>query len=390
MRKLLLLAVPAAALAVVATALGKGESSGATARPAAANAAQIACGRTRTIGLSAPITGPAASIGTQQLRWARFFVTRYNATHRNKLRLVEGDSQLPNTAEAIRVAERLSSNSRILGVVGPAGSQEVVASTAPLRNAGLAFVSGSATRTSLTTEGTRRGYFFRVVPNDDQQGPRVANFIRRNLRARRVVIVDDQEAYGLGLSDTVQRILRGAGLDVRRESVNVGAVSDFSSLVARIPATTQVVYTPWQLPPKVQAFGRQLRAAGKRARIFGSDGTFAPGVFTIVGSYMSFFPVDLSDRLVAAYRRSHGGKPEYFGVPTYVAVDVVARAIDRACRDGSATRAEVRRLVPRVRIPKGQSLLGFPVRFDRNGDLRRPANFGIYTIRAGGKYVRLA
>ena len=98
-----------------------------------------------------------------------------------------GDTQLPDTAQAIQVAERFASNSAILGVVGPAGSQEVQVSTAPLRSGRLAFVSGSATRTSLTTDGTRRGYFFRVVPNDDQQGPRVANYIRQTLRHARVV-----------------------------------------------------------------------------------------------------------------------------------------------------------------------------------------------------------
>ena len=96
-------------------------------------------------------------------------------------------------------------------MVGPAGSQEVQVSTAPLRSGGLGYVSGSATRTSLTTDGTRRGFFFRVVPNDDQQGPRVANYIRTNLRRTRVVIVDAQNSYSTGLSDTVERILKAAG-----------------------------------------------------------------------------------------------------------------------------------------------------------------------------------
>jgi branched-chain amino acid transport system substrate-binding protein len=386
-----------AALAVVAAASAVPQGAASPTASATSDTALIRCGRTRTIGVAAPITGPAASIGVQQLKWARFFVTRYNRTHRNKLRVVQGDTQLPDTAQAIQVAERFASNSQMLGMVGPAGSQEVQVSTAPLRNGGLAFVSGSATRTSLTTDGTRRGFFFRVVPNDDQQGPRVANWIRTQVRATRVVIVDAQNTYSTGLADTVQRILSGAGVNVRRESVSESTVTDFSSLVARIPADTQVVYVPWQLAPKAQLFGQQLRAAGKDARLFGSDGLFDPDNFKIPNSLISFFPIDLRSPVINAYRRGPGGgQSELFGLPSYVAADVVARAIDRACRNGNATRAEVRRFIRTTNIPRRQSLLGFAVRFVNAvnpplgpGDMQRPADFGIYRINPNGAYVRV-
>jgi branched-chain amino acid transport system substrate-binding protein len=401
MRKVLLPTLSAlAALATLAVAAGTaGGSTPAAKSPTTLDTAQIACGRTRTFGVAAPVTGPAASIGSQQARWARFWVNRYNRTHRRtKFRIVVGDTQLPDTAQAIQVAERLASNTRVLAVVGPAGSQEVQVSTAPLKRAGLAFVSGSATRTSLTTDRTRRGFFFRTVPNDDQQGPRVANYIRRTLGHTRVVVIDAQNSYSTGLSDTVQRLLRGLGATVQRESVNEADTTDFSSLVARIPANTQSVYVPWQLAPKAQLFGQQLRAAGKRATLFGSDGLFDPDNFRIPGSYVSFFPIDLRSPVIRAYRRSLGrGKSELFGLPTYTAAEVVGRAIDRACRNGQATRREVRRFVNATNIPRRVSLLGFQVRFVQGvfgvvgpGDMRAPANFGIYRINDRGAYIRVS
>jgi branched-chain amino acid transport system substrate-binding protein len=401
MRKALLLAVTVA-LAAAAAAVGGNAAPAkkqATAGPTGADRALIRCGRTRTIGVAAPITGAAASIGQQQLRWARFFVTRYNATHRRtKFRIVQGDTQLPDTAQAIRVAENFASNSRMLAMVGPAGSQEVQVSTPALRRSGMGFVSGSATRTSLTVDGTRRGYFFRVVPNDDQQGPKVANHIRRVLRATRVVVIDGQDAYSRGLSDTVEGILRGAGLSVRRDSVNPDTTSDFSSLVARVPADTQVVYIPWQLAPKAQLFGQQMRAAGKNARLFGSDGLFDPDNFRIPGSLVSFFPIDLRHRIITAYRRGPGrGQRELFGLPSFAAAQVVTRAVDRACRNGTATRAEVRRFINRTIISRRDSVLGFQVRFVQRvrrplgpGDMATPADFGIYQIQANGAYTRVA
>ena len=400
MRKLLPAALAAlAALATLAVAAGTaGGSTTAAKSPTASDTTLITCGRTRTMGVAAPITGAAASLGQQQLRWARFFVSRYNRTHRNKLRIVSGDTQLPDTAQAIQVAERFASNSQMLGMVGPAGSQEVQVSTAPLRRGGLAYVSGSATRTSLTTDGTRRGYFFRVVPNDDQQGPRVVRHIRSVLRATRIVVIDGQDAYSEGLSDTVERLLRSGGATVRRESVNPDTTSDFSSLVARIPAETQVVYIPWQLAPKAQLFGQQLRAAGRQATLFGSDGLFDPDNFRIPGSYVSFFPINLRSPIIAAYRRGPGnGASELFGLPSYQAADVVGRAIDRACANGTATRAEVRRFINSTNIPRAQSLVGFQVRFVQRrrgvlgpGDMETPANFGIYRINNSGAYIRVS
>ena len=390
-----------AVTALVALAVATGTAGGTTAPRSlqASEQAQITCGRTRTLGVAAPVTGPAASIGAQQLRWARFFVTRYNASHRRtKFRVVSGDTQLPDTAQAIQVAERFASNRSMLGMVGPAGSQEVQVSTAPLRAGGLGFVSGSATRTSLTTDGTRRGLFFRVVPNDDQQGPRVANYIRSTLRHTRVVVVDAQNSYSTGLSDTVQRVLRDAGVTVQRESVNEADTTDFSALVARIPANTQSVYIPWQLAPKAQLFGQQLRAAGKNAILFGSDGLFDPDNFRIPGSYVSFFPIQLNSSVIAAYRRGPGrGQSELFGLPSYTAAMVVAEAIDKACANNRANRAEVRRFILNTNIPQSRSLLGFRVRFVQArrgvlgvGDMETPANFGIYQINSRGVYVRVA
>src|SRR5919204_4193556 len=286
MRKFVVAAVLAAGCAALAAAAW-GSSNGATrtAVPAGAANALVKCGKTRTIAIAAPLTGDAASLGLQQLRWAKFFVARYNRHHRKKFRLVQGDTQLPNTAQALAVAHQFASNSKILGLVGPAGSQEVQDTVTVYRRGALAAVTGSATRVALTRgkpgkpRETPVGYFFRTVPNDDQQGARVASYISGVLKARRIYIIDDQEAYSQGLADQVQKLLSGrSGFRVSRDHVSQ-SVSDFSSLITRIPSNTQIVYIPWQLAPKAQLFFTQLRAAGKSAIVFGSDGTFAPGTF---------------------------------------------------------------------------------------------------------------
>ena len=293
--KFTLVGVPIMALVFAAAAFA--QTSGHTAM-VASRAAAITCGSTRTIGVAAPLTGPAASIGVQQLHWAQFFVSNWNklaANKNRKIKIVQGDTQLGvNTSFAVSTAQAFASNSQVLAVVGPAGSQEVVASTSAYKNGGLGFISGSATRTSLTdgkTDGDRVGFFYRTVPNDAVQAPTVANYITGKLKATRVYVIDDQEVYSQGLADGVEAILKKRDVSVTRDSISQQA-SDFSSNIAKIPGNTQVIYIPWQLAPQAQAFGQQLKAAGKgNITLFGSDGLFSPD-WTIAGSYDSFFPVD--------------------------------------------------------------------------------------------------
>jgi branched-chain amino acid transport system substrate-binding protein len=381
---LVLLGVAAAAAVVAAVSTAATDGAGAR---QAASAATVTCNKARAIsvGLAAPITGAAASLGTPQKSWARFFVTRWNATHKKgyKIKLIEGDTQLPNAAEAIKVANTFASNSAIVGVAGPAGSQEVQDSSSAYKSGGLGFVSGSATRTSLT-DGSRAGYFFRVVPTDADQGASVAAYIRNTIKANRVHIIDDQEAYSQGLADEVEGRLKAAGINVTRDSVDQKATS-FAGQISKIGSDVRLVYIPWQLSAQAQAFGQQLRAAGKTATLFGSDGLFDPSTFKIAGSYISFFPISTKSPIIAAYKRSHNGVPDFFGAPTYEAVHVVAQAIQNACKDKKVTRAEVRAQLYKVSFSAKTTVLGIPISFNKNGDVVR-RKFGIYRIGTNGQY----
>lgn len=384
MKKFIALALAAGALTAAALAVGATGGQSAVTASGGSATSLISCGKTRTIGLLAPITGPAASIGILQVKWADFYVKRYNAAHKTKFKLAKADTQLGGAngnAEALKSAQAIVGNAKVLGVVGPAGSNEVKGTTAVLKGGGVAWVSGSATNTTLTTDGTRTGYFFRTVPPDAAQSKNVANFITQKLKYKRVYIIDDQEAYSTGLSDEVQTILRSRGVTVTRDGVSQQQ-SDFSSLIAKIPRDTQLVYIPWQLPPKGQAFGQQMKQAGKGGiKLMGSDGLFDPA-FASVGSnvYDSFFPVQPADAVIKAYKKSHGGQGDFFGAPSYVAAQVVGGAIERACKDGKATRAEVRAQVRKTNLKT--TLLGLPVRFTAGGDLRG-GSFGIYQSKNG-------
>ena len=63
-------------------------------------------------------------------------------------------------------------------------------------------------------------------------------------------------------------------------------------------------------------------------------------------------------------------------------------AITRACKDGKATRAEVRAQIARTNIPAPLSILGFRIVFQKNGELRF-GGFGVFQIQSDGSYKRV-
>jgi branched-chain amino acid transport system substrate-binding protein len=381
MKKLLVAALTALVGVAVAASVGQ-------AKTAKASASAVSCGTNRTIGFLVPATGPAASIGQQQVRWSKFEVNRWNkANPKAKITVVQEDTQLGaanGSAQALAGAQALASNSKVLAVIGAAGSNENKGIRATLKGAGFGWVTGSATADELTTpEAGTRGYFFRAVPPDSKQGATVANLIINKLKASKVFIIDDEEAYSTGLADTVEAKLKAAGKTVTRAGVSQQD-SDFSSLIAGIDKSTNLIYIPWQLSPKAAAFVSQLKQAGKsNITVMGSDGLYADD-FASSGNppniYDSMFPVSPSQADVKAYEKAHGGTGDFFGAPTGVATQVVIGAVTRACAHGTATRASVRAQIAKTNIPN--SILGFTVKFTKTGELSG-GGFGLY--KSNGK-----
>jgi branched-chain amino acid transport system substrate-binding protein len=368
LKKIGLVAVLAALISVVVAATASGS---AKPRTLAAATATVKCGKRVSIGVAYPATGGVAFLGALQFDWAKTALKRWNGHHKLKIKLVQGDTQLTTNAAAnLAVAHSFGSNGKVLAVTGPAGSQEVQDSAGVYRGAGLAPVSGSASRIFLTraksgtARETAKGFFYRTVPNDGQQGDAVANFIHKDLKKKRIYIIDDEEAYSQGLADQVQQNLKKVGINATRNHVAQN-VSDFSSLIASIPSNTQLVYIPWQQAAEAQTFASQLKQNGKNAIVMGSDGIDAPGQFEAKGAYVSGFPVDATNPVYKAFAKAHKGQPEAFGLPTYTSIWANATAIKMACTagHGKTTRKAVRKNLLKVKLTAKQSLLGFPVQF---------------------------
>ena len=371
-----------AATALGALAVAGCGSSGGGSGSSSTGAATKAC--IAAVGIEGPFTGPASPVGLEQLHFAQLSMAMDNAANGTKITLVQGDTQL-NPAQATTVTQQFTSNSSIVGVVGPAGSQEVAAVGPLMARAGLGFISGSATNSALTLG--KYPTFFRVVSNDSVQGPQDANYIVNTLHPKAIMIVDDQEVYSTGLVTAMLPVFQAAGIKVDHESVSQ-KVTDFSSLVAKVTSATSVVVLPWQLAANAQQFGRDLAQQHKNAVIFGTDGLFSPGTFSISGSYVSSFGPDITaipaDASLAATAKAKYGTFGTFGPPIFAATHIIDDAIASVCKAGQTpSRSNVLAAIKATK--ESSSILGQPISFDSHGDLVN-GKFFLFKINAKGAY----
>jgi len=358
-------------------------SSGGTSSSSTAASASSGSKCATSIGIEAPITGAVAVLGDEQLAFAQLAVQMDNSANNTHITLVQGDTQLM-PAQATTVTQQFVANSKIVGVVGPAGSQEVEAVGPLFSRAGVAFITGSATNTTLTSG--KNPTFFRVVSRDDKQGPQDANYIVSHLHPKALMIVDDQEAYSTGLVSSMVPVFQKAGIKVDHESVSQ-KVTDFSSLVAKVTPDTTVVVLPWQVAANGQQFGKNLAEQHKKATIFGTDGLQSSS-FTIPGSYVSAFGPDIksipADASLAQAAAQKYPKYGTFGPPVFAATHVLDDAIASVCKSGQTpSRSNVLAAVKATNQPT--SVLGQPIKFDAHGDLVG-AKWFLFQINSQGQY----
>jgi branched-chain amino acid transport system substrate-binding protein len=335
----------------------------------------------------APLTGPVAAIGVEQANFAKLAVADYNEKNGTTFTTKDYDTQL-DAAQASTQAPNVISDKTTIGLVGPAGSQEVLVVGGLLDNKNIAIVSSSATRPNLTS-GTFPT-FFRVVPNDAQQGPYVANYMVKTLKAKEIVVIEEKTAYGTGLSTVVMATLKKLNVKATKISVNEKG-ADYASVVTRVSKTTDFVFVTFQDAAKSENVAQELIKQKKKAVVFGSDGSDQK-TFKTEGTYVSAFAADVRefaaaktviDDYLATYK-AELKDISTFGPPAYVAAQAIVEAAGRVCKAGKAadaasTLAEVKK----TKIAK--TILDAPLVFTAKGDVKGARIYIFKTQKDGSR-----
>jgi ABC-type branched-subunit amino acid transport system substrate-binding protein len=416
LKKVGVLAVIAAAVAVVvATTLGTTAS--------AKVAAKSALCKKAGLGYGGPLSGGAAFLGDDQSNWEKLFIKNWNAgkkipgvpkLHRVKLALsLEGDSTL-NAQKAGTVARQMVANNKILGMVGFAGSNENLGGGPTLDAASLAYVSGSATLDTLATGAKGQKplkFFYRVVPPNAVQA-KTLPFLISHLGLKKndkVMVVDDGEAYGIGLADDGQAIFKAHHLNVNRKSVketDQSSAAEFAAAIQPVAAQAKalgvkLVYAPTQDAGDSQVFAQDLKTDGYTGAIMATDGSVSPD-FHFAGAYVSFFGPNISainKTYLKRYKAAYGAKSasDPFGAPSFVAAEMLGVAISKACSAAhghlssniKTARGAVAAKLAKTKLKS--TILGYPMAFNNPADAFHGPSSGatLFQIKSNGKYNQL-
>ncbi len=337
---------------------------------------------TATLGFEGPIGNP---LGREQLGFVKLAVSNDNARNGTAIRLAVADTR-SGVPETTAVSGLLIAQPRIVAVIGPAGDREVEAVGPMFGRAGLAFISASATASALTDGANPT--FFRVVPAEALQGPQEARFVISHLRPRALLVIGNRSAYSSELVQSMLPVFRAARIGVDQAVTTGPGSGALVPILARITAPTSVVVLAWDLAPGAQAVGRSLVEQHMTLTIVGPDHLFAPGVFTIPGSYITAYGPDITalpnDASIARRARQTVGMFGIAGPTAYAATHVLDQAIAATCRSGQTpSRSNVLAAIRKTNEPT--SILGTPIRFSPSGDMA-DARWFLFRIGTRGRY----
>jgi branched-chain amino acid transport system substrate-binding protein len=348
--------------------------------PAAAVAPAVAVDRCAAkIAFFGPLTGSAADLGAYIHNGMQLAIERYDTAHPDcPVGVADFDSQ-GDPKQAPALAQRVVTDNAIIGVVGPAFSGESEAADPLLDQGGVANITASATEAALSERGWSS--FHRIIANDAVQGPAAGRYIASSLKARKVFVIDDTEAYGHGLAAEVISVL---GSRVVQSAQVPAGQSDLTGLVAQIKAATPdtIFFGGYYLEAGLLL--RQVRAAGVTATFVSGDAVKDDEFLSDAGKVAAEGaiitcpcapPESATDGFAEAYQKRFGRPAGTYSSEAYDAATIFLAGIQA----GRLTRPA---MVSFVSAYAGPGVNG-PVRFGPTGDLISSHSIWAYQVRGG-------
>lgn len=261
------------AFGLVAAACGGDEEGG----DGGGDAAAVDC--TWQIGTMGALSGDYATIGQPIFQGVEYGVNQLNETGDLpcELELVEEDSQGdPN--QAPQLARSITEEESMVAIVGPYFSGESLAAGPIFTDAGIPWVTPSATNETIDDQGFDT--FFRAVANDAEQGPVAAEYIGSVLQPQTVAVVHDNQDYSKGLADTV---LSELGDVAEGPFIISPEETDYSAVASEVKAVDPDVVYFGGYSAQAGPLLKQLREAGIEAVFFSDDGTKDPAFGELAG-----------------------------------------------------------------------------------------------------------
>ena len=340
------------------------------------------------IGVASPLTGPQAHIGIDIKNGVQLAVDDANAAgvtidgKKIKLQLIAEDDEA-NPTKAATVAQKLV-DTKVVAVVGHFNSGASIPASKIYSDAGIPQISPSSTNPKYTQQGFKTT--FRVVANDDQQGPVGGKFALEKLKAKNIAVIDDSTAYGQGLADTFEASVKAGGAKIAAREHTTDKDTDFKAILTKIKGKKPDLIFFGGIDPQAGPMIKQMSELGIKAKFMGGDGMQTPNFVKLAGdsaaegamASMPGLPKDQMPggaKFLEKFKAKFNADVELFAPMGYDAVFVFIEAMKRAKSTDPA------KFLPEVGKTDYKGVIG-PIAFDDKGDLKN-GPITIYVVKAG-------
>jgi branched-chain amino acid transport system substrate-binding protein len=363
-------------------------------------------GDTIKIAVDLPTSGADASDGIPTRNGAELAISQANdkggvtvAGKTYKLEMYALDDAVNgkhNPDQGVKNVQQYIADPAVLAMVGPFNSNVAQAEMPILNTADLADISPANTNETLTKpqygktatyRPTGKVTYFRVCTTDDIQGPAGADFMYDTLKARKIYVLDDQEAYGQGIANNAAtEFTKKGGTVIKHDGVPTGT-QDFSTILTAIQATNpDAVYYGGTTSNGLALARKQMVGMGFNVPFMGGDG-IEEAEFTNVagqagnGSYATVAAVnaatlDSAKDFLAAYKAKYNSEVGAYSANAYEATNIIINALKNAAGpDRESVRAAI------AATKNYQGVIG-TTSFDENGDTTNKW-ISIYEVQNG-------
>jgi branched-chain amino acid transport system substrate-binding protein len=403
-----------AIVALAATVSGAFARSGATPLPASSCSAIQNSGGQYLIASDLPLQGSGRT-QTSQMTRAIKFVLQNHGWKAGKYSLAYQSCD-DSTAQAGKWdsgkcsanANAYAQNKSVIGVIGTfnSGCAEIIVPVLNRAAGGsVAMVSPANTYVGLTHGGpgtapgepgkyypTGKRNYARVVAADDYQGAADA-LLAKSLGIKKVFILNDKEAYGLGVATNFKNAAKKLGITIAGFTAWDGKASSYEALAVKIQASgAQGVFLGGLICENGGKLIKDIRNGAKNVKIMAPDG-FTPvsAVVQEAGGSAENMTVSVAGlpnsalkgagkTFVKNFTKADKRPPDPYSVYAAQAAEALVAAIAQS----NGTRSDVTKQLFRIKLAR--SILG-ALSFNANGDVTsNPVT--IYKVK-GGKSTTL-